>query len=427
MTRSPELTSINCTSCGAGLDVFGGGRVMVQICEFCGSELDAQDNYKVLRKFNDLERPHTPFSIGMRGTLYDVEFVIIGLIQHTERWAGRIFTWIDHQLYSPTHGYAWLTLENDHLVFSRRYRGGGWISEHWVETADHPPIVRTSQGTYRYYETTHSEITFVEGEFTWRPKMGERTVTVTAMSDTAMLGFSQTGNEREAYRSIYVFKAEAEAAFGVALDLGPYRVHPLQPFVEGRNYRFLRRTSLIFATICLVMAAVFHLSSGPAVLQNQIVELNAETVEVKFPLEADGKLAAIKVTGNVNNSWAYLEMELLDPENQPVFGAGRTIETYSGRDADGSWSEGSPFTRLRFRPEISGTYTLALTVAEQNTWGRSGQYVSRLWVDVRSGVSSGKWLALLGGVFGALLMIQVGRKALHQRARWFGSDWVDED
>ncbi|WP_170351209.1 hypothetical protein [Ruegeria atlantica] len=50
MTRSPELTSINCTSCGAGMDVFGGGRVMVQICEFCGSELDAQNSYKVLRK-----------------------------------------------------------------------------------------------------------------------------------------------------------------------------------------------------------------------------------------------------------------------------------------------------------------------------------------------------------------------------------------
>ena len=28
MSRAPELTTINCTSCGAGLDVLGGGRVV---------------------------------------------------------------------------------------------------------------------------------------------------------------------------------------------------------------------------------------------------------------------------------------------------------------------------------------------------------------------------------------------------------------
>ena len=59
------------------------------------------------------------------------------------------------------------------------------------------------------------------------------------MSNSAMLAFSQTGSERETYRSIYVTKAEAEAAFGVALDLKPFRVHPLQPFVAGRNFWFL--------------------------------------------------------------------------------------------------------------------------------------------------------------------------------------------
>jgi hypothetical protein len=29
MTRNPEILTINCTNCGAGLDVLGGGRVVV--------------------------------------------------------------------------------------------------------------------------------------------------------------------------------------------------------------------------------------------------------------------------------------------------------------------------------------------------------------------------------------------------------------
>ena len=48
--KSPELKSVDCTSCGAGLDILGGGRVTTHICPYCGSELDAQDSYKVLRK-----------------------------------------------------------------------------------------------------------------------------------------------------------------------------------------------------------------------------------------------------------------------------------------------------------------------------------------------------------------------------------------
>ncbi|MES0827110.1 DUF4178 domain-containing protein [Ruegeria sp. SCP11] len=391
------------------------------------------DNYKVLRKFTELKRPGTPLSIGMRGTLYGVEFVIIGLVEHTERWAGRVYTWIDHQLYSPTHGYAWLTLENDHLVFSRRYRGTGWLSERVVESAARQPTIRIDGESFRYFETTHSAITYVEGEFTWSPKMGERTVTVSAMSNTAMLGFSQTGNEREAYRSVYVPKAEAEAAFGVALDLNPFRIHPLQTFVEGPNYRFLLISSFVFATLCLVMASVFSLHSGRDVLRNYRVDVLDLPVEIAIPLEADNKLASISLVGDVQNSWAYLEMEMLDPDGEPLFEAGRTIESYSGRDSDGRWSEGSPVTSLRFRPEISGTYTLALAVAEQGLWRGQGvghvpdRPVSRLSLDVRAGLFTGKWMTVLGGVFGALFLFQFGRKWLHRKARWSGSDWVDED
>ena len=62
-----------------------------------------------------------------------------------------------------------------------------------------------------------------------------------------MLGFSITGTERETYRSVYVSKEEAEAAFGVSLDLRPYRVHPLQPLVVGPNYNFLRNAAFLFA------------------------------------------------------------------------------------------------------------------------------------------------------------------------------------
>lgn len=433
MTRNPELLSINCTSCGAGLDVLGGGRVVVQICPYCGAELDAQDNYRMLRQLKDQKRPHTPFSIGMTGSLFGVRFTVIGLIEHSERWGGRFYTWIDHQLYSPTHGYAWLTLEAGHLTFSRRYRGRGWISELWVETAETPPLVTTEDGRFKYYETTTSSITYVEGEFPWHPELGARTTTVSAMSDTAMLGFSTNGSERETYRSVYVPTEQAEAAFGVSLSLKPYRVHPLQPFVAGPNFNFLLFASLVFSLACLLMASALSLRSGHSVIYGETIRADDLPVEMTIPLVADSQLTQISFDGDVMNSWAYLDLELLDPEGEPVFLAGRTIEAYSGRDADGTWREGNGRASLRFRPEKTGDYTLALEIPEQGLWRGVGvghvpnRPFNRLTVNVRSHLSSGIWALMLGGLFGLLFLYQFGRKWLHHKARWSGTDWVDED
>ncbi|WP_170423989.1 DUF4178 domain-containing protein [Ruegeria arenilitoris] len=433
MTRNPELLSINCTCCGAGLDVLGGSRVVVQVCPYCGSELDAQDNYRILRQFTGLKRPVTPFSLDQKGTLYGVEFTIIGLMERQERWAGRLYSWVDHQLFSPTHGYAWLTLDSDHLIFTRRYRGSAWMSEQWVETAEHPPTVTTEHGRFKYYETATSSVTYVEGEFTWRPRVGEKTTTISAMSDDAMLDFSTTGSEREIYRSVYVPKAQAEAAFGVEMDLKPYRVHALQPLVKGPNYEFLRNAAFVFGAVCLIMAFVLTTRTGYPVLRNFNVDFRSLPVEIPIPLQADSQLTRISFLGDVRNSWAYLDLELRDPTGEPVFEAGRMIEYYTGRDSDGTWGEGTQRASLTFRPEQTGDYTLVMDVPEQGVWNdRSADRVpsrpfSNLRVDVTSGLSSGLWALVLAGAFGLLFLFQFGRKHLHQRARWSGTDWVDEE
>ena len=44
MSLGPHLKSIDCTACGAGLDILGGGRVTVHICPYCGTALDALDS-----------------------------------------------------------------------------------------------------------------------------------------------------------------------------------------------------------------------------------------------------------------------------------------------------------------------------------------------------------------------------------------------
>lgn len=439
MTRTGDLVSIDCTACGAGLDVLGGGRVVVHICPYCGTELDALDNYRTLRKLTEpkrLESPFwkNPFRIGMSGQLFGVEHTIIGTLGMEERWDGRVWHWVEHQLYSPTHGYAWLSVENGHLVFSRRFRGSGWMSTKSVETSEHRPIYRDRGTIYEYYETSSSQIIVAVGEFTWAPRLGETTTTVSAMAEDAMLDFSETGTEREIFRSVYLDRADVEEGFGISLGKSSRDIHPLQPFRRWVNFDFLRYSGYALALLCSAIAWFFSILPGVSALPPTSVAVSELPLQIPFEVTETDRLARVRLTGNGVNSWSFVEMEVIGPDEEPLFETGRTVEYYVGRDSEGSWREGSNAASVRFIPSETGTYTLMLDVPEAAVWAdptdRSGArraVASSVTVSVEVGLSSGYWMVLLALGFALLAGYHDGRRWLHKTARWAGSDWTDED
>lgn len=429
MTRDAALTSINCTSCGAGLDVLGGGRVTTHICPYCGSELDAQDDYAVLRQYSDLPRPDSPFRIGMQGQIHGVDWTIIGTLGLREDYDGKTWTWVEHQIYSPTHGYAWLVVEDGHTAFSRRQRRmprPAHMGVNWVETSENPPTVRLNGETFKYFQTSTSKVTFAEGEFTWSPKIGQENTAVSAMSGSAMLDFSQGGTEREIYQSTYLPPAKTCAAFGLEPGaLTPRGVHPLQPYERGPNAAFIKWTALCGAFLALFMAMVFSVASGSTVLAEKEFRVRSLPSTVEFGITQTDKLAGIRLSADVSNSWAYLEVELTDPEGTPLFEAGRTVEYYFGRDADGSWSEGNRSSALYFRPTVPGTYELTIDTPEAGTWG-GGREARRIKVSAAQGYTSGFWPMVVAVLLSLTSGWHWARRGWHHSRRWAKSDWSDD-
>lgn len=197
MTQA-QLKSINCTHCGAPLELRGGHQVHSRTCEYCGSVLDTQAGYAVVAQYKKMKdkMPDLPLKIGMTGMLYGVEFSIIGFIEYCYREAGEEERWVSYQLYSPTHGYIWLTWEYStpkRYQFSRRVRS-------WS-----PNYERTkSQYT--------AETTFVAGELTWIAKLGDRV----RMGQTyePNISFEKSQDENEYYTNQYLNTNTVHRAFG---------------------------------------------------------------------------------------------------------------------------------------------------------------------------------------------------------------------
>ena len=77
---APQLKSLNCPNCGAGLTLRTFGQAVTVVCEGCHSILDAQDSrLRILQTFRVATREDPPLiPLGTRGTIRGTKYEAIG-------------------------------------------------------------------------------------------------------------------------------------------------------------------------------------------------------------------------------------------------------------------------------------------------------------------------------------------------------------
>ena len=422
MTRAGGLSSINCTQCGAGLSVLGGGRVLTQVCGYCGSVLDAQDNYKILTSIGKRDHPISPVKIGMTLIHQGVDFTVIGTIGKIERWKGGTARWVEHQVFSPTHGYAWLSWEGGHLTFSRKLRDfdmGQWVTVATIETVETPPVRFYRGERYRYYETSTAQIDFMEGEFNWIPELGETVTAISLLGPDAMLTLREGKTEKEAELTTLLPRDAVARQMGLTLPPGAEERHPLTPYRPLPEEGFLRKTLGISALVAFALALVFAMMSGPVVLERQQVPIGAAPVSFPFEITNTGQMASLRFDSDVSNDWVVIGTQITGPDGATLVQGARLIEYYSGRDSEGSWSEGNQRSTLRFRPETAGMHQITLVRAD----GTGGNV---LGVRINEGRPTFFWLVVAGVIFVIGWLYLRARRAIHATTRFAGGDWHEE-
>ncbi len=419
-----ETLKLNCTECGAGLDVLGGGRVKTHVCGYCGAELDAQDDYKVIQQFRDMERPITPFDLGMTGELWGVEFTVIGTMAWAEFHNGQRWVWVDHQIYSPTHGYAWMTVENGYVTFVRKSREAsvpGTLSENVIESAENRPSVRFQGQSFKYYSSGRASPTFIEGEFNFKPDMGDSIRYVSLMGGARMLDIVETRKEREYEVAELPDQAALLASFGVERGRypRPRGRHPLDVIERTPLQLFTRNLMLAAAVLSLVLAFALTIK-GEVIATSGRMGINNE-LRLPFQVTTGTGLVEIAIEANVNNSWAWFEAELTDAEDEPVAAFERGLEYYSGSD----WTEGSREvrTRLDLPP---GDYTLYVSNTEKEVDWSNGKLASNMGASVRQGTANAFWMWMAMAGFAVMGFLFLGQRFLRNASRWSGSDWSDD-
>lgn len=367
-----DIKAINCTSCGATLDVLGGHRVKSLTCGYCGSVMDSHAGFQTVQQYRERpDRPAAPLALGMMATLKGVPFTIIGLIEYVSHQSGagwsESYRWISFQLYSPTHGYCWLTYNKGHYFFSYRTRDlpdpavpkrGGMALLPKVP-------VRLGNKTFRVFENYQAEIAYVEGELTWVAKLGDKVRVVEAIDPPKMFAYEQTGNELEYSIGEYMPAEDIHAAFDLESPPAPEGIHPAQPFDGGRFWPALSKVGPIFAGIALLgLIFVMIAGDGRELVRSQTGTTD-EAVTLPFTVSRPNQLMKLELHASITDNWAYYDVAVSDAETEaPVLAMGKEISFYDGYDSDGYWTEGSRRETALFKVPAAGDYKIEIVPAE---------------------------------------------------------------
>ncbi len=287
-----KIYSIKCTNCSAPLNLMGGGRVQTITCAYCKSVLDLNDNYKVLSNFKSYkEKNKLPFEIGMKGVLKTIEYTIIGRVTYREV-EPPFSEWSDFLLFSPLYGYAYLTYEEGHLIYSRRDRYFPNIE--WKDISK-KYLIHVKDEKFEPYDHYSAKVVYAEGELTWIAKKGDNTSFIDLINSPFGISAEKSKDEIEFYKTEYLEASIVYDAFNIEEDKRIFNddFHPLKPF----NRPFLKSLSKISFWVMIIVAFLF-LAVVVDGLGTNIKTFQADNNNVyqeKFTLKSNRYLTSLKL------------------------------------------------------------------------------------------------------------------------------------
>jgi len=415
--KRTTAAAMGCPNCGGPLALVAPDKSERVTCPNCNSLLDVnQGNLSYFKTLNPPPNaPDFALQVGMEGTFPgDAKFKIIGAVVRSVTVEGIKYFWHEYLLYSPMIGFRWLVHSDNHWNFVEPVNPAD-VTQAGIFAAG--STVNYNGQTFKIFQDAPAVVEYVQGEFYWRVEQGETVRATDYVNAPLMLSQEATANEVNWSLGVYMTNAEIEKAFGIADLPKPWSVAPNQPFTGSFYYTW---GLLPLVALLIVAAAMIPLSGITATIVSQQIELppmaNATTAQTVFSQPFDIKAnrnLRITASAPVNNSFAELDIDLINDQSQEVESVNVPIEYYTGTDSDGAWSEGGQSQDATMSSLPGGKYTLRV----EGTW-QNWQQPMPVSVKVEQNVNRGVNFCC---AFIALLLVPLFgliRKWSFESSRW---------
>jgi hypothetical protein len=357
---------------------------------------------------------------------------VIGAMQRSVTIDGVQYFWSEYLLYNPQIGFRWLVQSDNQWNYVRAVPPG--------EVTESGKSAKFNGQWYRIFQDAQCNVECVLGEFYWKVEAGEKVRGVDYVRPPYMLskevstvyvsddGGKQKRTTGEINWSLgtYMPVPQIEKAFSVSGLPRPSNVAPNQPYKYGWIYKYW----MIFLLITVLAGFLSFIVSGSSKqVFSQTVNFaplpNEDGTQVFFsePFQLDGR-RNIEVIGEspVQNTWVYLEGDLINDETGVVQSFPIDISYYQGVEDGEAWSEGGQTDAAYTSSMPAGRYVLRL----EGQWEK-WQEPAVVTVKIEQNVAHG--FNLIAALI-ALSIVPVLMGFYHisfERRRWSESMFSDTD
>ncbi|HEV8168773.1 MAG TPA: DUF4178 domain-containing protein, partial [Pyrinomonadaceae bacterium] len=387
-------------------------------CPNCNSLLDV--NQGKLQFLKALEKPwfQPVIPLGTIGEVPEGKMTVIGAMARSVTIEGTIYFWFEYLLYNPQIGFRWLVHSDDHWNYVRAVPPG--------EVNESDKSASYSGKNYRIFQDAQANVEVVLGEFYWKVETGEKVRGVDYIAPPYMLSKELSTNEINWSLGTYVPVQQIEKAFSVTGLPRPSNVAPNQPYKHGWIYKYW----IAFLLITLLVGVITFVVSGSSKeIFSQTVNFaplqNEDGTQVFFsePFQLEGR-RNIEIIGEspVQNTWVYLEGDLINDETGVVQSFPIDISYYQGVEDGESWSEGGQTDAAYTSSMPAGRYVLRL----EGQWER-WQEPAVVTVKIEQNVTHGFNLLAALIVLSIIPVLMGFYHISFERRRWSESMFAADD
>ena len=421
--RQVSSEAMRCPNCGGPLNLVAPDQSERVTCPNCNSLLDVnQGNLTYLKALAPPpDQPDFVLPVGADGTFADgTKYRIIGAMVRSVTIEGIKYFWHEYLLYEPTIGFRWLVHSDNHWNFVEPVNAADVIQN----TSGIVQTVTYNGQTFKIFQDAPAVVEYVKGEFYWRVEQGETVRAADYIAPPKMLSLEMTAGEMNWSLGTYMTNGEVEKAFGVRGLPRPWGVAPNQPFTGRFYYTWGFLPVLLLLIVAIFLIPLTGLTN--TVLSQQIVlppMTNSAAPQTIFSQTFDlkgNRNVRITATAPLSNSWADLDVDLVNDQSQDVESVDIPIEYYNGVEDGESWSEGGQDQDAILSSLPAGKYTLRVEGTWQN-WQQQMPVTVKVEQSVNRGVNfCGAFVLLL-----IIPLLNLFRKFSFESKRWkdsmFGS------
>ncbi len=416
-----KIKGLNCPGCGAALTIRGFEHTLTIVCPNCLSILDAKDpNFQVLQTFQSKTRIAPLIPLGSRGNWRGTVYEVIGFQQRTVTVSGTDYSWAEYLLFNPYKGFRYLTEYNGHWNDVRTLRA---LPKPMIAIGRKPHVVYSAVN-FTHFSAYQAKTTYVLGEFPWQVTVGESVASKDYIAPPGILSSESTTSETTWSAGTYVSGTEIWQSFKLpGAPPRPIGVYLNQPSPWVFRSKEMWRLCWLFLLIAFaVMLGGYVFSGNEEVFQNSYRYQQGNQTETSFVtpvFELKGRTSNVEVKTKTDlaNNWVYINYALINEETGQAFDFGREVSYYTGRDSDGTWTEGGTGDTATIPSVPSGRYYLRVEPEMAPNSGRVDYDIA-----VRRDVprSSFFWLV-------ALLLMLPPAWATFRRFSFEGQRWQESD